>query len=53
VNDCAIDLSKAFDEVNHRALYIKQMKKTSSSKSVKFDRKYVLVLSSSIKWYDI
>ena len=53
MNDCAIDLSKAFDEVNHRALYIKQMKKTSSSKSVKFDRKYVLVLSSSIKWYDI
>jgi len=27
VNLCAIDLSKAFDKVNHNALYIKMMKR--------------------------
>ena len=27
VNLCAIDLTKAFDKVNHHALYIKLMKK--------------------------
>jgi len=31
-NLCAVDLSKAFDKINHRALYIKLMKRQVPNK---------------------
>jgi len=48
VNLCAIDLSKAFDKVNHHALFIKLMKRNIPVQLLKTFSPVVLLASSGL-----
>jgi len=50
VNLCALDLSKAFDKVNHAALYIKLMKRRLPAKLLDLLVYWLDNCSSCVKW---
>ena len=49
-NICAIDLSKAFDKVNHHALYIKLMKKLIPNELLLILENWLSECSACVKW---
>ena len=49
-NICAIDLSKAFDEVNHHALYIKLMKRLVPNELLLILENWLSKCSACVKW---
>jgi len=51
-NLCAIDLSKAFDKVNHHALYLKLMKKLVPNELLNILECWLSRCYSCVKWYD-
>jgi len=53
VNVCAIDLSKAFDKVNHNALFIKLMKRKIPVILLELLENLFRVCYSCIKWNDV
>jgi len=52
VNVCAIDLTKAFDEVNHNALFIKLMKRHIPLELLELLENWFSVSSACVKWGD-
>ena len=53
VNLCAIDLSKAFDKVNHHALYIKLMKRHLPVKVLNLLENMCSSCYSCVKWDNV
>jgi len=53
VNMCALDLSKAFDKVNHQALFIKLMKRNIPVKLLPLIENLFCCCSSCIKWNNV
>jgi len=51
-NLCAIDLSKAFDKVNHHALFIKLMKRLIPNHLLDLLVSWLSECYSYVKWYD-
>jgi len=51
-NLCAIDLSKAFDRVNHHALYQKLMKRVIPNELLNILECWLSRCYSCVKWYD-
>ena len=51
-NLCAIDLSKAFDKVNHNALFIKLMNRRIPVKLLNILHFWLSVCYVSVKWFD-
>ena len=51
-NLCAIDLSKAFDKVNHHALYLKLMKRFIPNELLDILECWLSRCYSCVKWYD-
>ena len=49
---CAIDLSKAFDKVNHHALFIKLMKRNIPVQLLHIVENLFTGSLTSIKWFD-
>ena len=52
VNMCAIDLSKAFDKVNHKGLFTKLMKRHIPTELLELLENWLLVSSTCVKWGD-
>jgi len=52
VNLCALDLSKAFDKVNHHALYLKLMKILIPNELLDFLVFWLSRCCSCVKWID-
>ena len=52
VNLCAIDLSKAFDKVNHHSLFIKLMKRNIPVQLLHIVENLFTGCLTSIKWFD-
>ena len=52
VNMCAIDLSKAFDKVSHKGLFIKLMKRHIPSQLLELLENWLSVSSACVKWGD-
>jgi len=50
-NICAIDLSKAFDKVNHHALYLKLMKRLIPIELLNILENWFCRYFSCVKWY--
>jgi len=50
INMCALDLSKAFDKVNHHALFIKLMKRNIPVKLLTILENLFLCCKSCVKW---
>ena len=56
VNVCALDLSKAFDKVNHHALFIKLMKRNITIHLLKILEKLrtcLPIVSHCVKWNNV
>jgi len=53
VNLCSIDLSKAFDKVNHHALFIKLMKKNIPNELLTVLENWLGDCRTCIKWNDV
>jgi len=53
VNICALDLSKAFDKVNHQAMFIKLMKRNILVKLLSLIENLFCCCSSCIKWNNV
>ena len=51
-NLCAIDLSKAFDKVNHKALYLKLMKRLIPNELLSLFEFWFSHCYSAVKWYN-
>jgi len=52
VNICAIDLSKAFDKVNHKGLFTKLMKRHIPTELLELLENWLSVSSACVKWVD-
>jgi len=51
VNLCALDLSKAFDKVNHHALYLKLMKRLIPEQFLSLLENWLSCCFSCVKWF--
>jgi hypothetical protein len=51
VNICALDLSKAFDKMNHHALFIKLMKRNLPSELLSIFESWFSSCYTCVKWY--
>ena len=52
VNMCAIDLTKAFDKVNHNGLFIELMKRHIPLELLELSENWFSVSSACVKWGD-
>jgi len=50
---CAIDVSKAFDRVNHHALFSKLMKRRVPNALLTVLERWLSSCCSCVKWYDV
>jgi len=53
VNLCTIDLSKAFDKVNHQALYIKLMRRRVPVELLELLENWLSNCMTCVKWHDV
>ena len=51
VNICALDLSKAFDKMNHHALFVKLMQRNVPEKLLRVLEYWFAIGSTCVKWY--